>query len=74
MCKNGFGINNLQWLICNNTKPNQTKPPKSKKVCVLKTVLVENIIKVLEMPHVGFQNIYTSTDLYCRADIILTIL
>ena len=24
MYKNGFGINNLQWLICHQTKPNQT--------------------------------------------------
>ena len=23
--KNGFGINNLQWLMCYETKPNQTK-------------------------------------------------
>ena len=26
MYKNLFGINNLQWLICDKTKPNQTKP------------------------------------------------
>ena len=26
MYKNGFGINNLQWLMCHRTKPNQTKP------------------------------------------------
>ena len=26
MNKNGFGINNLQWLIYHKTKPNQTKP------------------------------------------------
>ena len=26
MYKNGFGINNLQWLMCHKTKPNQTKP------------------------------------------------
>ena len=26
MYKNGFGINNLQWLMCHQTKPNQTKP------------------------------------------------
>ena len=24
--KNGFGVNNLQWLMCHKTKPNQTKP------------------------------------------------
>ena len=30
MYKNGFGINNLQWLICYKTKPNQTKPNKTK--------------------------------------------
>ena len=23
MYKNGFGINNLQWLMCHKTKPNQ---------------------------------------------------
>ena len=28
MYKNGFNINNLQWLMCHNTKPNQTKPKK----------------------------------------------
>ena len=26
MFKNGFRINNLQWLMCHKTKPNQTKP------------------------------------------------
>ena len=26
MNKNGFGIDNQQWLICHKTKPNQTKP------------------------------------------------
>ena len=25
MYKNGFGINNLQWLMCHKTKPDQTK-------------------------------------------------
>ena len=25
MCKNGLGINNIQWLICHKTKPNQTE-------------------------------------------------
>ena len=25
MHKNGFGIDNFQWLTCNKTKPNQTK-------------------------------------------------
>ena len=30
MYKNGFGINNLQWLMCHKTKPNQTKPIKFK--------------------------------------------
>ena len=25
MYKNGLGINNLQWLICHKTKPNQSK-------------------------------------------------
>ena len=25
MNKNGFGINNLQYLMCNKTKPNQAK-------------------------------------------------
>ena len=24
MCKIGYGINNLQWLMCNTPKPNQT--------------------------------------------------
>ena len=27
--KNRFGINNLQWLMCHKTKPNQTKRKKS---------------------------------------------
>ena len=26
MFKNGFSINNLQWLICHKTKPKQTNP------------------------------------------------
>ena len=30
MYKNGFGINNLQWLMSQKTKPNQTKPNKPK--------------------------------------------
>ena len=25
MYENGFGINNLQWLMCHKTKPNQTQ-------------------------------------------------
>ena len=25
MCKQGLVLNNLQWLICHKTKPNQTK-------------------------------------------------
>ena len=25
ICKNGFGINILQWLMCHKTKPNQTR-------------------------------------------------
>ena len=28
MYKNEFGIKNLLYLICNKTKPNQTKPIK----------------------------------------------
>ena len=26
MYKEGLALNNLQWLICHKTKPNQTKP------------------------------------------------
>ena len=30
MYKNGFGVNNLQWLVYHKTKPNQTKPNQTK--------------------------------------------
>ena len=29
MYKNGFGINNLQWLMCHKTQPNQTETKKN---------------------------------------------
>ena len=30
MYKEDRGLNNIQWLICNKTKPNQTKHNKTK--------------------------------------------
>ena len=31
MYKNGFGIDNLQWLMCHKTKPDQTEPNQNAK-------------------------------------------
>ena len=34
MYKNGFGINNLQWLMCQKTKPNQTHTLICRHTCM----------------------------------------
>ena len=32
MYKEDLAINNLKWLICHKTKPNQTKPKNHKSI------------------------------------------
>ena len=43
MYKNGFGINNLQWLMCHETKPNQTKIKA--KICIKVKMINKKIVK-----------------------------
>ena len=52
MYKNGFGINNLQWLMCHKTQPNQTKPEEGRRIyqpkcCESNTIDEVNSLNIL---------------------------
>ena len=48
MSKNGFSIKNLQWLMCHETKPNQTKQPLQVRVD-LEVMVMKVVIHTLQI-------------------------
>ena len=52
MYKMDLRLNNLQWLICHKTKPNQTKPKQYlqvKIVLVFKDILPLEVCKIIDI-------------------------
>ena len=47
MYKEYLAVNNLQWLICHKTKPNQTKPNFIYLICMYKKDLALNNLQWL---------------------------
>ena len=45
MYKNGFGIYNLQWLMCHKTKPNQTRDEMVYHIIIKCSKLSQNVYK-----------------------------
>ena len=54
MYKEYLALNNLQWLICHQTQPNQTRPSThTQDVCKNKHAFI--ILKNTYVKHIGFK-------------------
>ena len=62
MYKQDLALDNLQWLICHKTKPNQTKPNQNVTLVILDVALYFQLSMLLSISPIKSSLIFISQD------------